>query len=357
MTDVVIIGGGIAGIAACAQLAPHLKVTLLEAEPELCYHSSGRSAATFIEDYGNRVTKELNKESLIFLTSESQGFLKKRGLLLIGKYGEETEFQTDAADLGLSSISSDEAVQLLPALNQEGFTRQAYRPDVYDIDTNKLFEYYRKIALENGAEIRKKTKLINAYLKNNKWEIKSSNGDLSASILINAAGAWADQVAECCGVSKLNITPYRRSIARMQAPNGVDVQNWPMIDGVGETWYAKPDAGNLIVSPADKQMVSAHDAWADDETLAAGIQSFQDVVNFPINRMLSNWAGLRSFAPDGNLVIGPDKNNPSFFWFAGQGGYGFQTAAAASQVLSDLLLEENVSVDSEILEALLPGRF
>ena len=98
----------------------------------------------------------------------------------------------------------------------------------------------------------------------------------------------------------------------MQAPKGVDVQNWPMLDGVGETWYAKPDAGNLIVSPADKEMVSAHDAWADDETLAAGIQSFQSVVNFPINRMLSNWAGLRSFAPDGNLVIGPDKNNSSF---------------------------------------------
>ena len=175
--------------------------------------------------------------------------------------------------------------------------------------------------------------------------------------MINAAGAWADQVAEFCGISKLNIIPYKRSIARMQAPKGVDVQNWPMLDGVGETWYAKPDAGNLIISPADKQMVSAHDAWADDETLAAGIQSFQGVVNFPINRMLSNWAGLRSFAPDGNLVIGPDKNNSSFFWFAGQGGYGFQTAAAASQLLSDLLLEENVSVDSEIIEALLPGRF
>ena len=147
MTDAVIIGGGIAGIAACAQIAPHLKVTLLEAEPELCYHSSGRSAATFIEDYGNRVTKELNKESLTFLKSESQGFLKKRGLLLIGKCGEEKEFQTDAKDLGLAHISFDEAFQLLPSLKQEEITRQAYRPDVYDIDTNKLFEYYRKIAL------------------------------------------------------------------------------------------------------------------------------------------------------------------------------------------------------------------
>ncbi len=357
MTDVVIVGGGIAGISACAQLAPHSKVTLLEAESELCYHSSGRSAATFIEDYGNRVTKELNKSSLGFLKSEKQRFLKKRGLLLLSKKSEEVQFQTDSNDLGLEFISLNEALKLIPTLNGKIITRQAYRPDVYDIDTNKLFEYYRKIALQNGALIRKKTKLISAYLKNNKWKIKSSNGDLSASILINAAGAWADQVAEFCGVSKLNITPYKRSIARMQAPKGVDVQNWPMLDGVGETWYAKPDAGNLIVSPAEKQMVSAHDAWADDETLAAGIESFQGVIDFPINRMLSNWAGLRSFAPDGNLVIGPDKNNSSFFWFAGQGGYGFQTVAAASQLLSDLLLEESVSVDSEILEALLPGRF
>ena len=357
MTDVVIIGGGIAGMSACAQLAPYVKVVLLEAEPELCYHSSGRSAATYIEDYGNRVTKELNKASLTFLKSESQGFLAKRGLLLLGKKGEETHFQTDSEDLGLKYISVNEAFKLVPALNKEGITRQAYRPDVYDIDTNKLYDYYRQSALEHGAQIRKKTKLIAANKKNKKWAIESSDGDIAASVLINAAGAWADQVAELCGVSKLNIRPYKRSIARMQAPKGMDVQNWPMIDGVGETWYAKPDAGNLIISPADKEMVDPHDAWADDETLAVGVESFQGVINVPIDRMLSNWAGLRSFAPDGNLVIGPDKNNPSFFWFAGQGGYGFQTAAAASQLLSDLFLERTVSVEREILEALLPGRF
>ena len=357
MPDVLIIGGGIAGISACAQLAPYAEVVLLEAEPELCYHSSGRSAATFIEDYGNRVTKELNKASLTFLKSEIQGFLTKRGLLLLGKKGEETQFQTDAGDLGLKCISVDEAFQLIPVLNGEGITRQAYRPDVYDIDTNKLYEYYRKSALEHGAQIRKKTKLIAAYQKDKKWAVESSDGSITASVLINAAGAWADQVAELCGVSKLNIRPYKRSIARMQAPEGMDVKNWPMIDGVGETWYAKPDAGNLIISPADKEMVDPHDAWADDETLAVGVESFQGVINVPIDRMLSNWAGLRSFAPDGNLVIGPDKNNPSFFWFAGQGGYGFQTAAAASQLLSDLFLERTVSVEREILEALLPGRF
>ena len=357
MTDVVIIGGGIAGMSACAQLAPYAKVVLLEAEPELCYHSSGRSAATYIEDYGNRVTKELNKASLTFLKSESEGFLAERGLLLLGKKGEETHFQTDSEDLGLKCISIDEAFQLIPALNKEVIIRQAYRPDVYDIDTNKLYEYYRKSALENGAQIRKKTKLIAAYKKDKKWAIESSDGEIAASVLINAAGAWADQVAELCGVSKLNIIPYKRSIARMQAPEGIDVQNWPMIDGVGETWYAKPDAGNLIISPADKEMVDPHDAWADDETLAVGVESFQSVINVPIDRMLSNWAGLRSFAPDGNLVIGPDKNNPSFFWFAGQGGYGFQTAAAASQLLSDLFLERTVSVEREILEALLPSRF
>ena len=357
MTDVVIVGGGIAGMSACAQLAPYFKVVLLEAEPELCYHSSGRSAATFIEDYGNRVTKELNKASLTFLKSESQGFLKKRGLLLLGKKGEEAQFQTDSEDLGLKYISVNEAFDFIPVLNRESITRQAYRPDVYDIDTHKLYEHYRKSALKHGAQIRKKTKLKAAYQKNKKWEIKSSDGDISTSALVNAAGAWADQVAEFCGVSKLNIKPFKRSIARMQTPAGINVQNWPMIDGVGETWYAKPDTGSLIISPADKKLVEPHDAWADDETLAAGVESFQDIINAPIERMLSNWAGLRSFAPDENLVIGPDKNNPSFFWFAGQGGYGFQTAAAASQLLCDLFLERKVSVEDEILQALLPGRF
>ena len=173
MPDVLIIGGGIAGISACAQLAPFAEVVLLEAEPELCYHSSARSAATYIEDYGNRVTKELNKASLTFLKSESQGFLAKRGLLLLGKKGEEKHFQTDSEDLGLKCISIDEAFQLIPALKKEGITRQAYRPDVYDIDTNKLYEYYRKSAVENGAQIRKKTKLIAAYKKDKKWAIES----------------------------------------------------------------------------------------------------------------------------------------------------------------------------------------
>ena len=277
--------------------------------------------------------------------------------MLLGRKGEEAQFQSDSEDLGLKYISADEAFKLIPALKRESITRQAYRPDVYDIDTNKLYEYYRKIALENGAQIRKKTKLKSAYQKNKKWEIESSDGDISASTLINAAGAWADKVAEFCGVSKLNIRPFKRSIARMRAPTGINVQNWPMIDGVGETWYAKPDAGSLIISPADKELVDPHDAWADDKTLATGVESFQGVINAPIDRMLSNWAGLRSFAPDGNLVIGPDKNNPSFFWFAGQGGYGFQTASAASQLLSDLFLEKKVSVESETLLALLPGRF
>jgi len=357
MADVVIIGGGIAGMSACAQLAPYVKVVLLEAEPDLCYHSSGRSAATYIEDYGNHVTKKLNKASLTFLKSKSQGFLKKRGLLLLGKKGEEAQFETDSKDLGLQTIPIDEAYKLIPALNGKSITRQAYRPDVYDIDTHKLYEYYRTSALKHGAQIRKKTKLKTAYLKNKKWEIQSSAGDISARALINAAGAWADKVAEVCGVSKLNIRPFKRSIARMQAPAGINVQNWPMIDGVGETWYAKPDAGSLIISPADKELVDPHDAWADDETLATGVESFQGVINAPIDRMLSNWAGLRSFAPDGNLVIGPDKNNPSFFWFAGQGGYGFQTASAASRLLSDLFLERKVSLEEEILLALLPSRF
>ena len=158
MTDVVIIGGGIAGMSACAQLAPYAKVVLLEAEPELCYHSSGRSAATYIEDYGNHVTKELNKASLTFLKSESEGFLAERGLLLLGKKGEETQFETDSEDLGLKCISVDEANRYIPILNREVITRQAYRPDVYDIDTNKLHDYYRKGALEHGAQIRKKNK-------------------------------------------------------------------------------------------------------------------------------------------------------------------------------------------------------
>ena len=159
------------------------------------------------------------------------------------------------------------------------------------------------------------------------------------------------------GVRPLGFTPLRRSMARIPAPGGHDVSRWPMIFGAGETWYAKPDAGALIVSPAEEHAMEPHDAWADDMVLAEGLARYEEMVTEPVTRLLANWAGLRTFAPDRVLVIGRDTACPDFFWLAGQGGYGFQTSPAASRLAADLIAGRTPEVASPLVSALSPARF
>jgi D-arginine dehydrogenase len=171
------------------------------------------------------------------------------------------------------------------------------------------------------------------------WRITTIGGEThEARVLVNAAGAWADVVATRAGVAPLGLTPLRRSVARMPAPGGHDPGGWPMLMGAGESWYAKADAGAWIVSPAEEHPVpEPHDAWPDDMVLAEGIARYQPFVTEEVTRVTSSWAGLRTFAPDRCLVLGPDPDRADFIWVAGQGGYGFQTAPAASRLVADLV--------------------
>ncbi|MFM7445936.1 MAG: NAD(P)/FAD-dependent oxidoreductase, partial [Tabrizicola sp.] len=189
------------------------------------------------------------------------------------------------------------------------------------------------------------------------WRVTSSVGEFTARIVVNAAGAWVDQVAVMAGVRPLGFTPYRRSMARIPAPGGHDVSKWPMMFGPGEDWYAKPDAGALIVSPAEEDLMEPHDAWADDMVLAEGLARYEEMVTEPVTRLISNWAGLRTFAPDRVLVIGPDVREPSFFWLAGQGGYGFQTSAAASRLAANLIGGRTPELEAALVAQLSPARF
>jgi glycine/D-amino acid oxidase-like deaminating enzyme len=189
------------------------------------------------------------------------------------------------------------------------------------------------------------------------WLVTCGVQTHTAGTLVNAAGAWADQIATLAGVAALGIVPYRRSMARLPAPGGHDVSGWPLFFGVGESWYAKPDAGALLVSPADEDAVQPHDAWAEDMVLAEGLARYEAVVETPVTRLLTSWAGLRSFAPDRNLVLGRDPNVPDFVWCAAQGGYGFQTAPAASQLVADIVAGRRPSLDPATVAALSPARF
>ncbi|MEC3861863.1 FAD-binding oxidoreductase [Mesobacterium sp. TK19101] len=354
MTDIVIIGGGIAGISAAAFLAPHAPVTVLEAETSLGYHASGRSAAAFLEHYGNATIRALNRASLPCL--HSHGVLKQKGMLLLGKADEAERFAANVADFDLDQIAVSEAHEMVPILNPATCALAATRPNIYDLDTDLLLQAFRKQALAHGAQIVTGAR-VDRISQDGRWHIRAGDRDWSADTLVNAAGAWADPVAELAGVQPLGIQPFRRSMARIALADGIDASRWPFMDGVDDAWYAKPDAGALLVSPADEDPVPPQDAWADDMILAEGLARYEEMVTEPVTRMIANWAGLRSFAPDRALVVGRDARRPGFVWLAGQGGYGFQTCCAAAQLLAAQLCGTDHDLDAATVAALSPARF
>lgn len=354
MTRIVVIGGGIAGLSAAAALSRDAEVTLLEAEDALGYHSSGRSAALIEQNYGAASVQVLNRAS--FGPLQEGGYLSPRGLLIVGRAHEKAAFAADMDTLGTVRITLDEARAFVPVLDPSVVTDAGYHAEAFDIDTDRLLQdFARQVRLQGGTLVTgaQVTGLCRAA---GHWQVTSGEKTYSADILINAAGAWADGIAKMAGVRPLGIVPHRRSMARIPAPDAHEVSTWPMFFGVGETWYAKPDAGALLVSPADEDPTEPHDAWADDMTLAEGLARYSEVVTTQVTRMLANWAGLRSFAPDRTLVLGPDPDCPTFVWCAGQGGYGIQTSFAAARLVTDLVLGRTSDLPPETVTALKPDR-
>lgn len=354
MIDFLVIGGGIAGVSAAARLSEMGSVTLLEAEDALAYHASGRSAAMFEQNYGRPSTIALNKASRQF--HQDAGVLGPRGLLLVGQEKEADAFARDISAMQLDQISAAEAKALFPTLN-DVVDRAGYDAHAWDIDTDMLIQTFARTTRANGGTIIPKARVSEIRRTASGWDIVASGQTYAARMIVNAAGAWVDEVAKLAGVAPLGFKPMRRSMARVPAPHGYDVSGWPMIFGPGENWYAKPDAGALIISPAEEDLVTPHDAYAEDMVLAEGIARYEAYVTTPVTRLLSSWAGLRTFAPDRTLVLGRHNDAPDFIWCAGQGGYGMQSAPAASQLLADIIGDRPTALDKETVAALSPCRF
>ncbi len=352
--DVAIVGGGVAGLSAGAFLADAAQVVLLEAEEALGYHASGRSAALYEESYGKPEVNELARASRPVF--DELGVLSPRGFMMIVPRGEEERHAEEAADPRLEEIGLDEALAWVPILRREAIGRVLVHRGAMDIDTDRLLQSYARRLRQGGGTILTRAPVEAIARAGGRWELRTPQGTVTAPVVIDAAGAWADRVAALAGLEPLGITPYRRSIARTPAPGGHDVSGWPMLFGAGESWYAKPDAGAWLISPAEEDPVEPHDAWADDMVLAEGIDRYQAFVTEEVTRVLTSWAGLRSFAPDRLLVLGADPAAPGFFWSAGQGGYGMQTSAAAGRLVADLVAGRPPALPPDLVAAFDPAR-
>ena len=353
MIDFLVIGGGIAGVSAAARLSAMGSVTLLEAEDTLAYHASGRSAALFERSYGAPAVIALNEASEA--EHRAAGVLSPRGLMLVSREARDPAFDADRKAMRLVDLGPDEARALCPILSPD-VIRAAHDADAWDIDTDALIQHYARTLRGAGGRIVTRAAVRAIARTGDGWEVTAGETH-EARHLVNAAGAWADRIAALAGIAPVGLQPYRRSMARIALPDGLDPATWPMLFGPGEAWYAKPDAGALIVSPAEEDPAEPHDAWADDMVLAEGLARYEAHVTRPVERMLANWAGLRTFAPDRQLVLGPDPSDPAFLWCAGQGGYGFQTAPAASRLLADLVAGRRPSLAPEMVAGLEAARF
>ena len=245
MTCIAIIGGGIAGVSAAAELAPHASCTLFEAEPALGYHASGRSAAMFEEHYGNAIVRALNTASKP--RHIEADVLSPRGLMMIALEGEEDAFERDCAEMNMQPIPLAAAHNRVPILH-ENIILAAIHESASDLDTDKLLQGCARKARGAGADFRMGDRISIEKAKAG-WIVTTKSTKTTFDIIVNAAGAWADGIAESAGVELIGLTPLRRSVARLPAPGGHDVRNWPMLFGPGEDWWAKPDAGGWIVSP------------------------------------------------------------------------------------------------------------
>lgn len=360
--DIIVIGGGIAGTSAAAHLAQDATVLLVEAEPQFGYHSTGRSAAIFIRNYGNAVLRALNAAAAPVLQEpdgiSDQSLLSPRGEMLIAGEEDMAEMEDYAEGAtGLERLTAAEAVELVPILRPERIAGAILERDAQDIDVDRMLQGYIRLLRERGGTTVANTPVTGLTRAKGLWQVTTANATWSAPVVVNAAGAWADRLAAMAGIAPVGLTPMRRSAVLLDAPKGYDIDHWPLFASASESWYAKPDAGRLLVSPADEDPVDPHDAWPDDMVLAEGLDRYEQAVTVPLTRPTHSWAGLRSFTPDRTPVVGFDPNADGFFWLAGQGGYGVQTAPALAALCKALCNGQAPALKADIITALSPDRF
>lgn len=341
--DIIVIGAGIAGASVAAHLAETRSVALLEMEDRPGYHTTGRSAAMYEPNYGPPSILALTRAARPHF--DAGGYLSPRSTIFFAPDHQEQAFQRlMSIQKGMQEISVAEARGMFPLL-RDGYARHAVLdPGTAAIDVDLLHQDFLKLFRSRGGTVACDRR-VTALDRGAAWTVTAGGETFRSRIIVNAAGAWGDVVAKLAGAKPAGLQPKRRSIGVVVPPDGIDSSAWPLVGDVGETWYCKPQSGKLLVSSADATPVDPHDAYADDMAIAEGIDRLQQAADIEIARVEHSWGGLRSFAPDGNPVVGYDSSVENFFWLIGQGGYGIQTSPALSRLAAALVRGEPVPQD------------
>jgi D-arginine dehydrogenase len=355
--DFVIVGAGIAGVSVAYHLSPQARVLILERENVAAYHTTGRSAALHSETYGSAEIRAITVASGRFYRNPPEGFadhpvLTPRGALIVGRADQSSALDKAQADYAalvpsVRRIDRTEALKLQPLLRPEAAEGGGVlEPEADDMDVAAIHGGFLRGARAAGCALRLNAELTALEHKAGRWSIKLRDGEIvSATNVINAAGAWADVVGGLAGAKTIGLVPKRRTAFTFDAPAGLDIAALPMTIDFDESFYFKPEVGQFLASPADETPSPPCDAQPEEMDIAIAVDRMESATTLSIRRIKNRWAGLRSFVADKNLVVGYDPLAQGFFWLAGQGGYGIQTAAAAGRLAAALALERTMPED------------
>lgn len=350
-----IVGAGIAGASAGYHLAAAGPALLLERESQPGYHSTGRSAALYTETYGNRVIRALTIASRPFFEAPPEGFaehplLTPRGTMIVARADQRAKLEAALAESkaiqpAVHGIDVARALALCPALRPGYVASALYEEDARDMDVHAIHQGFLRGFRAAGGRLVCDAEVLSLARTGDGWNIETRAGTFTADVLIDAAGAWADVLARMAGVKPVGLVPKRRTAVTIEAPAESDFRRWPAVIDIDEQFYWKPDAGQILLSPADETPVEPQDVQPEEFDVALCVDRVGRASTLAIRRVARKWAGLRSFVKDKTPVAGFAPDVPGFFWLAGQGGYGIMTSPAMGRIAAALAQGQAIPAD------------
>jgi len=364
--DIMVIGGGIAGLSVAAELCGDAKVVVLETEPQPGYHATGRSAAILAQNYGNALIRALTAWSLDFFNAPPDWIggplLTPRGLMRIARPDQENRLRAAFNDMSretaLEWLPGREAEDRVPLLRRGHVSAAFYNPAAADIDVHGMLQGYLRRLHGCSGQFRGGTEVQTLTRHAGLWQAQTRQGAFAAPLAVNAAGAWADRLAGLAGAPPVGLEALRRSAVVFDAPAGCGLASMPMTVDADEDFYIKPEGGRLMASPGDETPVPPSDVRPEELDIAIAIDRVQTAFRVDVRRVHASWAGLRSFVADRAPAVGFDRDLAGFYWLAGQGGYGVQTAPALARLAADDLLcrSARLQIPGAPVERLTPAR-